>query len=73
MNWEKVISNAGLVFATTLGATSFTGNVDAFLIAIINAFIVGLIAFFTELNIECDNKNNPIAAFQTRVNNLLLI
>jgi hypothetical protein len=73
MKWDKICANAGLVFVTTLGVTGFNGNIDAFFISFVNALIVGAIAFFTELNIEIDEKKYPIAAFQKHVNKLLIV
>lgn len=55
MNWYKIVSNAGLVFFTSLAAGAAIGSIDAFEVATIVAIIQAGIAFFTEMKIESND------------------
>lgn len=55
INWNRVCSNAGLVFFSTLAGTTLVGNPD-YVSALISAGIIGAMAFFTEWKAECGDE-----------------
>lgn len=69
MNTYKILANAGLVFFSTLAATTFTGNATALQISAINALIIAGVAGFTEMKNECEDPKKPSKA--SRVKNFV--
>ena len=67
VNWTKIIANAGVAFATTLGGlitfNSWAGLGSPVSELIIPALIVGgiqaVLAFFVSLQEESQNRGNP--------------
>ena len=70
MNLYKILANAGISFFTTLSATALTGHAEL-IAALISAAILGGLAFFTEMKLECD-EGIP-SKVQSVVNKSLII
>lgn len=64
INWNRIISIGGLTLCTTFVATGF--NTPE---AIINAVLVGGIAFFTEMKIESE----PVIKIQRLTSQALIL
>jgi len=56
LNWEKVVGNFLVAFATAFAAAAWVGGLNAFAVALINAIIFGALAVGKELQDESAKK-----------------